>query len=109
MFYPSGMISGDLIREARLRAGLTQADLGRRVGTAASAIGRWERGDVIPSFETLRALVRATGHDLTIGIARADDHDLVLIRRSLKREPADRLEELVRVVRALQSMTAARG
>jgi transcriptional regulator with XRE-family HTH domain len=98
-----------LVREARLRAGLTQAELGRRVGAAPSAIGRWERGDVSPSFETLRSLIRATGHELSIGIARADDHDVALIRRSLKREPNQRLEDLVRVVRTLQRMAAARG
>jgi transcriptional regulator with XRE-family HTH domain len=103
------VISGVLIREARLRAGLTQADLGRRAGTAASAIGRWERGDVSPSLETVRALVRATGHDLTIGIAEADDHDLALIRRSLKREPHQRLADLVGTVRTLRRMAAARG
>ena len=101
------MISGDLIREARLRSGLTQAELGRRMGTAPSAIGRWERGEVTPSIETLRGLVRATGNELTLGIAAGDDHDLALIRRSLSREPAERLSDLVRTVRRLRRMAAA--
>ena len=109
MFYHTGVISGDLLREARLRAGLTQAALGLRLDTAASAIGRWERGDVSPSLETLRSLIRATGHDLSVGIASADDHDLALIRRSLQRDPAERLADLVRVVRTLRRMTAAHG
>lgn len=102
------MISSGIAREARLRAGLTQAALGRRIGVAASAIGRWERGEVTPSLETLRSLVRATGHELTFAIAPSDEHDVALIRRSLAQEPAQRLLSLVGVVRAIRGMTAAR-
>jgi len=108
LLYSIDMISGELLREARLRAGITQAALGRRVGAAASAIGRWERGDVTPSLETLRFLIRATGNELTLAIAPADEHDLALIRRSLAREPAERLSDLVGVVRTIRRMTAAR-
>jgi transcriptional regulator with XRE-family HTH domain len=103
------MISGDLLHEARLRAGMTQAELGRRTGKAASAIGRWERGEVEPSLETLRTLIRATGHELVLGVASGDDHDVALIRRSLARSPAQRLDDLVRAVRVLRRMAAARG
>jgi DNA-binding XRE family transcriptional regulator len=48
-----GMVSGDLLREARRRAGLSQAELARRAGKPTSVIGRWERGEVKPSLETL--------------------------------------------------------
>ena len=51
------MVTGDLIKEARLRAGLTQAELGARLGKAQSVIARWERDDVSPSLETLRDIV----------------------------------------------------
>ncbi|MSR19398.1 MAG: XRE family transcriptional regulator [Gemmatimonadetes bacterium] len=108
MLYDWDMVSSVLLREARLRAGLTQSGLGGRVGVAASAIGRWERGEVTPSVETLRSLIRATGHELTLGIAPADDHDLALIRRSLAQEPAERLSSLVGVVRTIRRMTAKR-
>ena len=100
------MISGYLLREARLRAGLTQAALARRVGKAPSAIGRWERGEVLPSFETLRSLIRATGLELTLGIAAADDHDLALVRRCLARSPAERLADMVYAAGALRRMVA---
>ena len=53
------MGSADLLRTARLRAGLTQAELGRAVGRPQSAIARWEAGRVQPSLETLRELIRA--------------------------------------------------
>lgn len=104
------VISSSLLREARLRAGLSQTELARRAGTAPSAISRWERGDVKPSLERLRALVRATGHDVTVGLSVADEHDVALIRRCLARAPHERLADMVRGVRALSSMvTAARG
>src|ERR671933_309635 len=57
------MKSGALLREARRRAGLSQAALGRRVGRPQTQIARWERGAVLPSLETLREIVRACGLD----------------------------------------------
>ncbi|MBA2331529.1 MAG: helix-turn-helix transcriptional regulator [Actinobacteria bacterium] len=89
------VVSGDLLREARLRAGLSQAELARRAGKARSAIGRWERGEVLPSFETLRELVRACGLELGYGIYKHDDHDAELVRRSLASSPAARLRSAV--------------
>ena len=58
------MTSGTLIREARLRAGLSQVELARRSGKDRAQLARWERDVVQPSFETLRELVRACGFDL---------------------------------------------
>ena len=58
------MTSGTLIREARLRAGLSQVELSERSGKDRAQIARWERDVVQPSFETLRELVRACGFDL---------------------------------------------
>lgn len=101
------MASGHLLREARRRAGLSQAQLGELAGKAGSAISRWERAGSEPSLETLRALVRAAGYDLVIGVVTADDHDLALVRRSLARSPEVRLAELVQAVRALDSMVAS--
>jgi hypothetical protein len=74
---------------------------------AASAIGRWERGEVKPSLETLREAIRAAGLELMLGIAVADDHDIALIRRCLAQSPAERLDNLVSAVRAVSSMAEA--
>jgi transcriptional regulator with XRE-family HTH domain len=60
------MRSAALIREARLRAGLTQADLAERTGRDRSVIARWEQAVVAPSVETLTELVRACGFDLPL-------------------------------------------
>ena len=86
------MISADLLHEARLRAGLTQAELGRRVHRSQSQIARWERGDVKPSLETLRELIRACGLELTFGLANYDDSYDEWILSALEETPAARLE-----------------
>jgi hypothetical protein len=87
------MLSGDLLVEARRRAGISQAELGRRSGVAPSLIGRYERYEVFPSIERLRELLRACGIELSFRLASVDpsNHDHVLIERELGRTPAERL------------------
>ena len=47
---------GEAARSARMRAGLTQADVAERIGIAAEVYGRMERGKMMPSVPTLRRL-----------------------------------------------------
>jgi transcriptional regulator with XRE-family HTH domain len=100
------MISGDLIREARLRAGLTQSELGRTVGRPQSAIARWERGRVEPSLETLRDVIRACGLELSFGLYNFDDSYVPFIERSLELSPADRVRHMADVARKMQPLRA---
>jgi transcriptional regulator with XRE-family HTH domain len=72
---------GPLIREARLRAGLTQQELADRTGRERSVIARWEQGAVSPSIDNLLAVVHACGFELP----------LVLVPRDTSRD--ERLEE----------------
>jgi len=97
------MVSGDLLREARLRAGLTQAELAERAGTARSQISRYERGDVLPSLEVLRRLIRACGLELGFRIfgADIDDHDSTLIAQTLPLTPEQRVNRAVRAAKHL--------
>jgi transcriptional regulator with XRE-family HTH domain len=60
------MQSADLIREARLRAGLTQYELADLTGRDRTVIARWEHGTVAPSLETLLDRLRACGFDLPL-------------------------------------------
>ena len=105
------MLSGDLLVEARRRAGISQAELARRSGVAPSLIGRYERYEVIPSLERLRALLRACGLELSFRLANVDatDHDRVLIERELHRTPAERLRLGLAAGRALRSLTGHAG
>jgi transcriptional regulator with XRE-family HTH domain len=54
------------IAKARLRAGLSQAQLAKRMKTTQSAIARLESGRGRPSTTTLSRFAKATGHKLKI-------------------------------------------
>ena len=60
------MRGADLIREARLRAGLTQAELSRLTGTQRSVIARWEQGAVSPSIDNMLEVIEACGFELPL-------------------------------------------
>src|SRR5207245_1819954 len=66
------MRSADLIREARLRAGLTQDELARRSGTPRSVIARWEQGAVQPGFDNMLAVIDACGFELPLQLVQRD-------------------------------------
>lgn len=93
------VISGQIAREARLRAGITQAELGSRLGKPQSVIARWESGAVEPSLETLRELVRACGLQLVIHVTKSDDSNTTLIDQLLQMSPAQRFGDLISRVR----------
>lgn len=84
------MRGGYLIREARLRVGITQAELARRLGTSQSLVARWENETVSPLFETVVRAVRGCGLELGVGIYEYDfEHD-GLIEAQLKLSPDER-------------------
>lgn len=64
---------GGLLREARRRAGLTQAALAHRAGVTQSVVSAYESGARQPSLPTLQRLVSATGLDLAISLRRRDE------------------------------------
>lgn len=88
------MVSGDLLREARRRAGISQVELARRAGKPTSVVGRWERNEVAPSFETLREMIRACGFDLRFSLDEVDDSHDAGIDEALRLTPAERLARL---------------
>lgn len=103
------MISRDLLREARLRAGLSQRELARRAGTSQPAIARWESGQVLPSFERLRELIRACGLELTYGLAEYDGSYVPDIVDNLRVTPSERIDRAVTLVNALRPWESARA
>ena len=54
------------IAKARRRAGLSQAELARRMKTTQSTVARLESGRSQPSTRTLARFAKATGHRLRI-------------------------------------------
>jgi transcriptional regulator with XRE-family HTH domain len=55
-----------VITTARLRAGLTQAELARLMCTHRSVVTKWEVGIRMPSVTTLEKLAEVTGHRLEV-------------------------------------------
>ena len=86
------MIGGELVREARRRAGLTQRELAERAGTTQSAIARLESGRTSPSLEHVEWLLKLCGFSMIVELATYDDSDLVQAKANLRRgDPAERL------------------
>lgn len=89
------MRSADLIREARLRAGLSQQELAARSGRERSVIARWEQAVVAPSVETLVELVRACGFDLPLELVPYDDSADERLRKNALLSPERRVQRLL--------------
>ena len=92
------MIGGELVREARRRAGLTQRELAERAGTTQSAIARLESGRNSPSFEQVERLLKLCGFSMIVSLATYDDSHLVQAKANLRRgEPEERLRHMTAV------------
>jgi predicted transcriptional regulator len=63
-------IAAELLR-ARLRAGLSQAELADRMGTSQSTIARLENGHTLPSTKTLLRYAEATGSKFHVRLSAA--------------------------------------
>jgi len=64
-------LARELIK-ARVAAGLSQAELARKMSTTQSAVARLESGRHLPSLSTLKKLAEATGAKLSIHLETAE-------------------------------------
>ncbi len=105
MGYKTGTLPGGVwIRQARLRAGLSQTDLAKKLETSQSLVARWERGAVEPGFATVLRAVRACGLDLAIHIVEYDaDHDTALAE-TLRLSPTERLHRMQAIRRQFEKL-----
>jgi transcriptional regulator with XRE-family HTH domain len=84
--------SASLLKNARRRACLTQADLARRLGVSQAAVARLESPHANPTIDTLDKALWATGHRLALDAhARRAGVDESLIRQHLELSPAERI------------------
>jgi len=101
------MDSASLVREARLRAGLTHQALADRLRTTPSAIARWEAGRVRPSAEALGEIAEACGLELRASLSEPDPSEASLLESALSLTPTERLDRLVRTVAFVRAGRAA--
>jgi transcriptional regulator with XRE-family HTH domain len=84
--------SGEVLRDARLRHGLTQQQLADRARTSQAAISRIERDLVSPSVDTLAHLLDLLGEELALEARPIDyGHDVTLLQQNLAEAVTDRV------------------
>lgn len=103
------MTGATIVRRARRRAGLTQAELALRLGTTQSVVARWESGRVSPTVATLARLIKACELSLSISLAERNDHDLQLALENLRYTPEQRFERFVRGIEFAKELRDAAG
>jgi transcriptional regulator with XRE-family HTH domain len=85
-------MTGELLREARTRHGLTQTELAARARTSQAAISRIEREVVSPTVQTLTRLFELVGEKLVLEAQPIDyGHNRTLLRRNLALTPEERV------------------
>jgi transcriptional regulator with XRE-family HTH domain len=92
---PDAVKSAALLREARLRAGLSQVALAELSGKDRVQIGRYEAGAVAPSLDTLIELIRACGFDLPLELVPFSEPAQTTMPELLRLSPERRLERML--------------
>ena len=100
-------MGNDLIREARKRSRLTQAQLAELAGTTQSAIARLESGRTAPSFDDVIRILRVMGLDLDFMLVERDEQDWALALDALGRSESERIDHHRRVTETMWRMREA--
>jgi transcriptional regulator with XRE-family HTH domain len=95
-------MGNDLIREARRRRGMTQAQLAELAGTTQSAIARLESGRTAPSFDEVLRLLRLMGLDLDFMLVERDGSDWSQAIRLSPLSSTERFDRHARVTAQLR-------
>ena len=90
------MWSATLIREARLRAGLTQQELADRSGRKRSVIARWEQGAIEPSLETFLEIIGICGFELPTELVPRDETANERLQKNALLSPERRVQRALR-------------
>jgi transcriptional regulator with XRE-family HTH domain len=90
------MRSAAVLREARLRAGLSQYELAERCGRKRGVIARWEQGAVAPSLETLIELIQACGFDLPLELVPYNTSNVDRLEKNSRLSPERRVQRFLK-------------
>ena len=86
------MTPGQLVREARRSAGLSQQALASRIGTTQSAVAGLESDRYSPRVATVERALRACGQELNLSAApKKSSIDETLVAANLRFTPEQRL------------------
>ena len=101
------------IKELRCSLGLTQAELGEKVGLNQTAIGKYEREQLEPTIETLKKMSAIFECSIDYLINNSDDFGNITIKKenfltdNLSEEEKKLLEDYRSLSPALQEMLQA--
>ncbi|HEY2537676.1 MAG TPA: helix-turn-helix transcriptional regulator [Solirubrobacteraceae bacterium] len=83
-----------LLKNARRQAGLTQAQLGLRLGVSQAAVAKLEKSESNPRIATLRDVLRMTGRRLVLAAEPIDGEVCeTVVAGHLELSPAQRLAQ----------------
>lgn len=94
------------IRALRLQAGMSQQELGARLGVSAVAVGKWERGQTQPDIHSLTKMADIFGTTIDdlcdYAPARpAEEPNVQIMARAFRQLTAEEQEKFLAVGRAL--------
>jgi transcriptional regulator with XRE-family HTH domain len=104
------MVPHELVRRARHAAGLSQAELARRLGTSQPEIARLESARSNPRVGTLRRAIEATGHRLEAEVLPLRyEIDETLLASNLAVAPSERLQRFAEAYDSVAGLAAGAG
>lgn len=97
---------GRRLKAARVKKGLSQAELAERIGVSQAAIGQWERGQFVPRGRNINALNEVLGPELVLAESASStevvvqDHPPVsLLESTIKEQTEGMPEPIVKTLR----------
>lgn len=100
---PLSLHLGEVAREARKKAGLTQEEVAGRIGLVTEVYGRIERGGMLPSVPTLVRLCLVLRLDANELLGLASKQTLTWMEQSLpESEESPGVRRIVRTLRQLR-------
>jgi transcriptional regulator with XRE-family HTH domain len=94
-YEPAPTLAAGLLRSARDKAEMTQAELAAAAGVTQQLVSAYETGRMDPTMTSLMRLIEATGFEVRFRLVARDQHDEALERflESLPRSERADLEE----------------
>ena len=102
-------VAGALIADARHRGGLSQRELAARAQTSPAAIAFYERGNRVPTVDTLARIIAACGMELRMEAVLLSEADIAQQRTDIEVGEArawtnaERFRKSIRTTRPLRT------
>lgn len=95
---------GDRVAQARKEKGLSREELAALIGTSAPIVGRYERGDMMPSIEIATNIAEALGVSLDFLVGKSSlllkDKNMLERLEDIAKLPSPKQTELFNVLDA---------